>query len=225
MALSGLSEVRRRIEAACMRAGIPSDAVTLVAVSKGRSDDAVLAAHREGQRFFGENREQGLRARTSAGLPDDIVWHFIGPLQSRKVPFVATHCELLHSLDRMKVARLWSERSDVPVLVQFNLAGEPQKAGFPPDTADRVVDDLLDLGLAVRGVMAIPPLTEEPDGSRPWFTMLRAIFDRYHDRYDGIDTCSMGMTNDFEVAIEEGSTMVRVGRAIFDHATPDAVAS
>jgi pyridoxal phosphate enzyme (YggS family) len=225
MALSGLSEVRRRIEAACTRAGIPSGAVTLIAVSKGRPDDAVLAAHREGQRIFGENREQGLRARTSAGLPDDIVWHFIGPLQSRKIPFVATHCELLHSLDRMKVARLWSERSEVPVLVQFNLADEPQKSGFPPGTADRVIDDLLDLGLTVRGVMAIPPFTEVPDGSRQWFTMLRAIFDRYRDRYDGIDTCSMGMTNDFEVAIEEGSTMVRVGRAIFDHATPDTVAS
>jgi len=223
MALEGLIEVRRRIGAACTRAGVARDAVTLVAVSKGRLDDAVLAAYHEGQRIFGENREQGLRTRVSSALPRDITWHFIGPLQSRKVPFVASHCGLLQSLDRMKVARLWAQRCDVPVLVQFNLADEPQKAGFAPGTAPRVIDELLESGLVVKGVMAIPPLTGSPDDSRPWFAMLRAIFDDYRDRYDGIDTCSMGMTNDFEVAIEEGATMVRVGRAIFDDATPDAV--
>jgi len=219
MAGLGLSDVRRRIAVACERAGRPPDAVDLVAVSKQRTDGDVLAAHAEGQRLFGENREQDLRARYEASLPADISWHFIGPLQSRKVPFVATHVDLLQSLDRMRIATRWAKASTAPVLIEFNMAAEPQKAGFDPASADRVIDDVLDLGVRVRGVMAIPPKVDEPDDVRPWFSALRRIYERYRDRYPDIDTCSMGMTNDFEVAIEEGATMVRVGRAIFGQTT------
>lgn len=216
MGAVGLERVRSRIAVACGRAGVPPEDVVLVAVSKGRTDDQVREVHEAGQSVFAENRAQELRARHDADLPDDIEWHFVGPLQSRKVPYVATHCELLHSLDRMKVARRWIEHSDVPVLIEFNLAAEPQKSGFAPEEADRAIDDLLDLGLDVRGVMAIPPLEEDPADMRPWFARLRVIFDRYAERYPFVDTCSMGMSHDVEIAIEEGATMVRVGRAIFE---------
>lgn len=216
MADVGVAHVRDRMSAACRRVARSSDAVDLLVVSKGRTADEVRRVYDAGERLFGENREQGLAARFSEELPSDIVWHFVGPLQSRKVKSVGAMCSLLHSLDRMKIARLWARHApDVPVLVEFNLADEPQKSGFRADEADRVLDELMALDLTVRGVMAIPPLVDDPEDTRPWFAQLRGIFDRWADRSDGITICSMGMTNDFEVAIEEGATIVRVGRAIF----------
>lgn len=215
MAVTGYRHVLERVDRACGVAGVDPVTVTLVAVSKTRSDADVLAVHAQGQRIFAENREQGLRARMLSDLPDDISWHFVGPLQSRKAAFVGTHVDLLQSMDRMRLAERWAQRSTVPILIEFNLAGEPQKSGFAPSDADRVIDDLLALGLDVRGVMAIPPFDEDPSAARPWFRSLREIHDRYALRYPGIDTCSMGMSHDLEVAIEEGATMVRVGRAIF----------
>lgn len=214
----GLDAVRERIAAACVGAGRDVDDVTLVVVSKQRTDAEVLDVYGRGHRVFAENRQQGLEARWQASLPADIEWHFIGPLQRRKVPYVAAHCDLLHAMDRMSLARSWAERSDTPVLIQFNLGGESQKSGFSPDEADEAMTSLLDLGLDVRGVMAIPPMSDDPDDARPWFARLRQIYDAFADAYPFIDTCSMGMTNDFEIAIEEGSTMVRIGRAIFGSA-------
>jgi len=218
MGVLGLEAVRASISAACVRAGRDVDDVTLVVVSKQRTDAEVLDVYSGRQRIFAENRQQGLEERWQSDLPSDIEWHFIGPLQRRKVPYVAAHCELLHSMDRMSLARSWVERTDTPVLIQFNLGGEPQKSGFAPDEADATMTSLLELGLDVRGVMAIPPMCDDPDDARPWFARLRRIYDAYADAYPFVDTCSMGMTNDFEVAICEGATMVRVGRAIFDTA-------
>ncbi len=214
----GFDAVKDRIAAACVRAGRGVGDVTLIVVSKQRTDAEVLDVYGRGHRVFAENRQQGLEARWQADLPSDIEWHFIGPLQRRKVPFVATHCDLLHAMDRMSLARSWAERTDTPVLIQFNLGGESQKSGFAPDEADEAMTSLLDLGLDVRGVMAIPPMSDDPDDARPWFARLRQIYDTFADAYPFIDTCSMGMTNDFEVAIEEGATMVRIGRAIFGSA-------
>lgn len=194
-----------------------SDGITLVVVSKHRTDEEVLAVYECGQRVFAENRAQELALRRDADLPDDIEWHFVGPLQSRKAASVGGNAALLQSMDRLKLARIWRDHSiDTPVLVQFNLAGEPQKSGFPPDEPGRVLDDLVTLGLDVRGVMAIPPNATDPESARPWFARLREIFDLYRRDLPTIDTCSMGMSNDLEVAIEEGATMVRIGRAIFD---------
>ncbi|MFO7700545.1 MAG: YggS family pyridoxal phosphate-dependent enzyme [Acidimicrobiia bacterium] len=213
----GLDAVQDRIALACARRGVDSDTVTLVVVSKHRTDEDVRAVYGAGQRVFAENRAQELASRREADLPDDIEWHFVGPLQSRKAASVGEHAVLLQSMDRPKLARIWRDHCrDTPVLVQFNMAGEPQKSGFPPDDAGRVLDDLLALGLDVRGVMAIPPNATDPEMARPWFTQLRGIFDSYRMDVPAIDTCSMGMSNDLEVAIEEGATMVRIGRAIFD---------
>lgn len=216
-----LDAVKERIAAAAARVGRDHSEVTLVAVSKGRPDQAVRAAYDHGQRVFGENRQQGLAARIHSDLPSDIDWHFIGPLQRRKARFVAEHAALLHSFDRIALIERWLG-SDTPVLLQFNLAGEPQKGGFDPQRADAVLEEVTRAGITVRGVMAIPPVVENPNDARRWFSELRVIFERIRTASSGIDTLSMGMSNDFEVAIEEGATMVRVGTAIFGDTQHDA---
>ncbi len=216
MDTAGLSAVRARMQDAAERAGRDVDEIDLVVVSKMRSNEEVLSVYGAGERIFGENRQQGLRARIEADLPADITWHFIGPLQSRKARYVAAHVGLLHSLDRLSLAQRWVAVDGGPALIQFNLAGELQKVGFDPGRADEVLAEVLEVGVDVRGVMAIPPLVEDPAESAPWFAMLRGIFERYRDESPLIDVCSMGMTNDFEVAIAEGATTIRVGRAIFE---------
>ena len=216
MDISGLSRVRSEIAAAATRAGVGADEISLVAVSKGRSNSDVMQVANAGQQLFGENRQQGLAERISSDFPDGIQWQFIGPLQSRKVSFVQRNVSLLQSMDRLSLANKWVTAGRTPVLLQFNVGLEPQKSGFAPSAADETIDVMLESGLDVTGVMAIPPLSRDADAARPYFRQLREIFDRYRERYEGIEHCSMGMSNDFAVAIEEGSTMVRVGRAIFE---------
>ena len=216
MATTGMNAVRSRMAAAANVAGRDIADIDLVVVSKLRSEAEVLAVYDQGERLFGENRQQGLKARIDAALPADIEWHFIGPLQSRKVRYVAEHVALLHSLDRLSLASRWVAAGGGPVLIQFNLAAEAQKTGFAPDDASEVLDTVMETGANVRGVMAIPPMTNDPRDVAPWFRMLRSIYDDLAERNENIDVCSMGMTNDLEVAILEGATMIRVGRAIFE---------
>lgn len=211
---ANLTEVRDRIKAAAAKSGRSESAITLVAVSKERPDSAVLDAYRQGHRVFGENRQQGLASRIDAGLPSDIEWHFIGPLQGRKARYISEHVALLHSFDRLDLIKRWGH-SDTPVLLQFNMAGEEQKGGFAPSEADRALHEVLAAGITVRGVMAIPAMVEDPDEARGWFAGLRQIFEKFRAESPEVDTLSMGMSHDYEVAIEEGSTMVRVGTAIF----------
>lgn len=216
MDTSGLIRVRAAIDESASVAGVPSSSISLVVVSKGRSAGDVEAIAAEGQVVFGENRMQGLIERIESGLRSPIVWHFVGPLQRRKVKFVEEHVALLHSMDRLSLARSWVGAGDTPALVQFNLGSEPQKSGFDPESAGAVIEALLEVGVDVRGVMAIPPRAEDPEATRPHFAALRRIYERYRDEYDNMEHCSMGMTSDFEIAIEEGSNMVRIGRAIFE---------
>ncbi len=216
MDTTGLSSVRSEIAAAAARAGVGAAEISLVAVSKGRSNSDVMQIANAGHRLFGENRQQGLAERIPCDFPEGTQWQFIGPLQSRKVPFVERNVSLLQSMDRPSLAPKWVKAGRTPVLLQFNVGLEPQKSGFAPSAADEIIDVMLESGLDVIGVMAIPPLSHDTDATRPYFRQLREIFDRYRDRYEGITHCSMGMSNDFTVAIEEGSTMVRVGRAIFE---------
>jgi pyridoxal phosphate enzyme (YggS family) len=212
----GLVLVRSEIATAAKKAGVDVESITLVAVSKGRSNDEVASIAAAGQRIFAENRQQGLAIRVTSDLLSEIEWHFVGPLQRRKVSFVESNVSLLQSMDRASLASKWSTAGDTPVLLQFNLGHEPQKSGFDPSEADAVLDMSIDAGVAVEGVMAIPPFSIDPEATRPYFQKLRAIFDRYRDQHPAIEYCSMGMSNDFAVAIEEGSTMVRIGRAIFE---------
>ena len=211
----GLSRVRSEIGAAAACAGVSVDGISLVAVSKGRSNDEVMHIANAGQRLFGENRQQELAERTSCVFPDGTQWQFIGPLQSRKVPFVERNVSLLQSMDRPSLASKWVGAGKTPVLLQFNVGLEPQKSGFAPSAADETIDVMLEIGLDVIGVMAIPPISDDPDATRPYFRRLRAIFDRYRGRYEGIEHCSMGMSNDYRAAVAEGATLLRLGTVLF----------
>ena len=202
--------------AAAMAAVGRTDDVTVVAVSKGHDVDAIQEAYDAGQRDFGESRGQALAAK-AVELPDDIRWHFIGPLQSNKVRIVRPHTVLLHSFDRDSLVGPWLKGlgSAPPALLQVNIGREPQKAGVEPERVDETFDAWTDMGIDLQGVMAIPPFSEDPEETRPYFVSLRAIRDGLADRLGRPLELSMGMTNDYALAIEEGSTMIRVGTAIF----------
>ena len=212
---ANLAAVRARIEAAASAAGRASDAVTLVAVSKTHPADAVRAALAAGQRVFGENRVQEALAK----FPDlrrdfpDLRLHLIGPLQTNKVKDAVAHCDVIETVDRPRLAEALAremERSGrhLPCFIEVNTGEEPQKAGVFPEKADAFIADCRDrLGLAIVGLMCIPPEGEEP---ALHFALLREIA-----RRNRLDQLSMGMSADFETAIRFGATHVRVGTAIF----------
>lgn len=208
--------VMARARAAMERAGRDPDDLTVVAVSKGQPVERVLAAYEAGHRDFGENRAQEMVAK-AAQLPPDIRWHFIGSLQTNKARSVRPITTLLHSMDRESLARAWVKGVGLPppVLVQVDLAGEPQKGGVAEGELAGLVGLCSDLGIEVRGLMTIPPMADDPEASRPWFRRLTELAESLSDAVPGGVVLSMGMTDDFEVAISEGATMIRVGRAIF----------
>jgi len=205
-----LREIHERIATAARGAGRAPEAIELVAVSKEVDAAAVAAATYAGQRAFGENRAQELSAKADAlhAQELDLVWHFIGRLQRNKVKSIASLVALWQSVDRsdlgVEIAR---HAPGARVLVQVNVAGEEQKGGCPPTELPALVDSLTDLGLTVEGLMTVPPLIGDP---RPHFAALRDLANRL-----GLATLSMGMSGDFEAAIAEGSTLVRIGRAVF----------
>jgi len=205
-----LREIHERIATAARGAGRGPEAIELVAVSKEVDAAAVAAARGAGQRAFGENRAQELSAKVEALHAEelDLVWHFIGRLQRNKVKSIASLVALWQSVDRadlgVEIAR---HAPGARVLVQVNIAGEEQKGGCPPVGLPALVDSLTDLGLKVEGLMTVPPLIGDP---RPHFASFRDRANRL-----GLATLSMGMSGDFEAAIGEGSTLVRVGRAVF----------
>jgi pyridoxal phosphate enzyme (YggS family) len=211
-----LERVRARLAAAAKRSGRDSSAVTLVAVSKGRSTGAILDAYHAGQRDFGENRGAELAGKLPE-LPQDIRWHFIGSLQRRKVRLVRPVVVLLHSLDRPSLTAEWSkgDTSAPPVLMQVNISGEQQKHGFAPGDVSDQLAVAVGAGLTVSGLMTMPPLADDPEKSRPYFAELRLLRDSLATSGVPLHELSMGMTDDFEVGIEEGATLIRVGRAIF----------
>lgn len=219
MATRELIDVRERIAAAAKRAERDADGVTLLAVSKGRSNEDVRDLYEAGQRLFGENRPQGLCERLEGDLPADIVWHFVGNVQRRAIKTIAPAITLLHSLDRMSVANAWT-RIDrpPPVLIEVNIGSEPQKHGFAPSDVYGVADHLASGGVLVRGLMIIPPRVQIAEDARRWFVALRELRDSLVVEHPGACELSMGMTDDFEVAVEEGASIVRVGRAIFEPA-------
>jgi PLP dependent protein len=216
MAALRLDEVRERIGAAARRAGREPAEVRLVAVSKGAGADLIRAAYAAGQRDFAENRATALAERWEQ-LPTEARWHFIGRLQGNKVRLVRPVTWLLHSLDRADLAAYWAKGPGLPppVLVQVNVSGEPGKAGVPPDETEALIAAAAGLGLEVRGLMTIPPVGASPEEARPWFRTLARLRRALQPRWPGLAELSMGMSDDFEVAVEEGATLLRVGRAIF----------
>jgi pyridoxal phosphate enzyme (YggS family) len=217
MAAGGLSEITERAAAAAARAGRDPGEVTVVAVSKIASDEQVLALHAEGHRDFGENRAAELAERAPR-LPGDIRWHFIGRLQGNKVRRVRPVTHLLHSMDRPDLVGYWAKGPGPPppALLQVNVAGEDRKAGVPPEEAAAVLERAAGLGMEVRGLMTIAPLAADAEEARPVFRALAGLREHLAERWPGLTELSMGMTDDFEVAVEEGATLLRVGRAIFD---------
>ena len=212
---ANLSAVRGRIEGAARAAGRAADAVTLVAVSKTHPADSVRAALAVGQRVFGENRVQEALAKFPGLRGDfpDLILHLIGPLQTNKVKDAVAHCDVIETVDRLRLAEALAremERSGrrLPCFIEVNTGEEPQKAGVLPEAADAFIADCRGrLGLPIVGLMCIPPEHEEP---ALHFALLREIAKR-----NGLDKLSMGMSADFETAIRFGATHVRVGTAIF----------
>jgi hypothetical protein len=175
--------------------------VTIVAATKYVSVEDMGALAEAGIEVVGENRLQDLLAKHAAH-GGRFRWHFIGHLQSRKAKAVSEVCELVHSLDSESAAR----RLEIPALVQVNLSGEASKSGIEPDELDR----FLELGVEIRGLSTMPPLADDPEQSRPYFRRLRELAERY-----GLRELSMGTTQDYRVAVEEGATMVRVGSGLY----------
>lgn len=212
---AGLSDVRARIVAASARVDRDPDEITLVAVSKTATPAQIRRAHAEGVRDFGENRADLLQEHHGA-VPDDVRWHFVGRLQSNKVRKIQPLCHLFHAMDRLSLAEVWARDPDAPpVLIEVNVSGEPQKAGFAPAEVATALARLGELGVVTRGLMTMAPLTVDPEATRPHFAALRRLRDRLRPEFPALQELSMGMTDDFAVAIEEGATILRVGRAIF----------
>jgi PLP dependent protein len=202
-----LAAVRARLAAAAGRAGRPASAVKLVVVTKGVAPPVMQAALDAGATDLGENRAQELLVK-AADLKSRPVWHFIGRLQRNKVASLAPVVDLWQSVDRLELGRAIAGRAPgAAVLAEVNVADDPAKAGVAPDDAPALVDGLRSVGLSVDGLMTVPAAGRDP---RPAFARLAALADRL-----GLAEVSMGMSDDFEVAVEEGATIVRVGRAIF----------
>jgi pyridoxal phosphate enzyme (YggS family) len=209
-----VAEVRARIAAAAARAGRDPADVTLIGATKTVDAARVRDALAAGVTDLGENRAQELLEK--APLVPGARWHFIGRLQRNKVRALAPWVTLWHSVDREAAGAEIARRAPgAGVLVEVNLAREPEKGGCEPDAAQGLVERLRDAGLRVEGLMTVPPAASDP---RPWFAALRDLGGEV-----GVRELSMGMTEDFEVAVEEGATMVRVGRALFgDRPVPTA---
>ncbi len=224
---ANVARVQARIAAAAARAGRNPADVTLVAVSKTQPVEVILAAYAAGLRLFGENRveEAGpkaaeVQARLAPAPPP--VWHMIGHVQSRKAADVLPWAALVHSVDSVKLATRLAcsvgEGVELPVLLEVNVAGEASKYGFHPAELPAAVEAIAALpGLRIEGLMTMAPLVTDPELARPTFRSLAQLRAELAQRYPAIvwRHLSMGMTDDFEVAIEEGATLVRIGRALF----------
>jgi PLP dependent protein len=218
-----LAEIRDRIAAAAGRAGRDPAAVRLVGASKTQPAESLRAAYDAGLRRFGENRVQEAQAKAAA-LPADVEWHLLGPLQSNKArPAVALFTRF-HAVDRVKIARALDAEAAaqgrlVRGLVEINLGGEASKHGFDPATVADAIAPLAELAhLRLEGLMAIPPPGPTPEASRQHFRRLRELRDALDARpeWSGrLVELSMGMSDDFEIAVEEGATYVRVGTRLF----------
>mgnify|MGYP001593933513 CR=1 FL=1 len=220
-----LSGVRQRIARACASAARASDSVHLLAVSKTVDAARILQAVAEGQIAFGENYlQEALSKQAQIALPR-LEWHFIGPIQSNKTRDIATHFDWVHGVDRLRIAeRLSAARANhagaLNICVQVNISEEPSKAGCRPDEAADLCAAIAKLpGLRLRGLMAIPAPAADASSAREPYRRLRALFDAIRAQGLPLDTISAGMTDDLEAAIAEGSTLIRVGTAIFGSRT------
>ena len=220
-----LDGVERRIEAACERSGRDREEVTLCAVSKTHPVAAIRRLYDEGVRDFGASYVQEWQQKAPE-LPDDIRWHFVGHLQSNKAKYIVDRVAMVHSVDRRSVMKQLNRRAEHPVdvLLQINIAEQDSKSGVAPGELADLLEMTLDYpNLKVRGLMTLPPHVEEPEQNRRRFRRMGELFEEASQWLEETEQrdasifehLSMGMTNDFEVAIEEGATIVRLGTALF----------
>ena len=219
-----LAQVRDKISAAATRCGRASEEVTLLAVSKTKPASAIAEAIDAGQRMFGENYVQEgvekIRHFREKGTAD-LQWHFIGPLQSNKSRLVAEHFDWCHTVDRLRIASRLSEQrpAEMPplnVLIQINISDENSKSGIALEALDQLADEVAALpGLKLRGLMAIPAPESDYDRQFAVARQMAVAFEALKTRFPTVDTLSLGMTDDMPAAIAAGSTMVRIGTAIF----------
>ncbi len=217
------SQVEERIRAACARAGRSRSEVTLIAVSKTKPASMIEEVYSFGQRDFGENKVQELTEKYEV-LPEDIRWHLIGHLQRNKVKYIVDKACLIHSVDSLRLAETIEEQAakkgvTVPVLIEVNVAGEESKFGVSVEEAPVLAEKISHLThLSLCGLMTIAPFVSDPEDNRDIFRRLKKLsVDIEAKNIDNVtmNVLSMGMTNDYEVAVEEGATLVRVGTGIF----------
>lgn len=212
------ADVQQRVNAAAHRSGRSPSGITVVAVSKTFGDDAIRQARDAGLMDFGESKAQTLRARLDAEPPLQVRWHFVGRLQRNKVELVNGNATLIHSVDRLSLAEAIAEHSAAAgsvqrVLVQVNISDDPAKGGFLPDDTAAAVAKIRDLpGISVQGLMTIPALDADPAQA---YERMRRLRDDLRARFPEVLHLSMGMSNDYETAIEHGATLVRIGTNIF----------
>ncbi len=225
MDLAGsLESVKERMEKAAARAGRDVNDVKLVAVTKGVEPGRIIEAVKAGLLTFGENYAQEFRLKKEIidrTVVENVRWHFIGRLQRNKVKYLIGEVDLIHSLDSLSVAREIEKKAPglgtvVPVLVEVDTGGEAAKGGVRAGDLVGFLESLRQFpSIEVRGLMTMPPYFDEPERVRPYFKALRELRDKLKSAYPGLRELSMGMSGDFEAAIEEGATIVRVGSAIF----------
>ena len=223
-----IRNVRERIDRACERSGRDAGSVTLIAVSKTFPMSSVEEAYQAGIRHFGENRVQELTAK-SKSLPGirengDVHWHMIGHAQRNKAKDVISHADMLHSLDSLRLANELNRRAEMadvvlPCMVQVNVSGETSKFGLQPEDVKAFIEEVISFEhIDVTGLMTLAAPVQDPEEVRPQFQLLRTIRDEIRGsdkRLNGFNHLSMGMSGDFEVAVEEGATHIRVGSLIF----------
>ena len=223
MVQENLAQVEANIKAACERAHRDPSEVTLIAVTKTKPVEMLQEAYDYGSRNFGENKVQEVMEKYDK-LPEDIHWHLIGHLQRNKVKYIVDKVCLIHSVDSYRLAEEINIQAKkrglvVPVLVEVNIADEQSKFGVRPEEALQLVREISTLdGISVRGLMCIAPYVVDSEENRPFFRKIKALsLDIEKENIDNVsmDILSMGMTGDYQVAIEEGATMVRVGTGIF----------
>lgn len=218
-----LTIVKEKIKEASKKAGRNPEDITLIAVSKTKPIETIMEAYNFGQRVFGENKVQELCGKIDQ-MPEDISWHMIGHLQRNKVKYLIGNVDLIHSVDSYRLAEAINIESKkkgliTPILIEVNASGEMSKFGVRPEEVERLVGDIAELdGIKIKGLMTIAPYVVDSEQNRRFFHKIRDlavdISDKNIDNVD-MDVLSMGMTGDYEVAIEEGATIVRVGTGIF----------
>ncbi len=222
--VSNLNSVRERIENAAAKTGRDSSEIKLVAVTKKVEPERVIKSINLGINTFGENYAQEFRDKFKVlekEVDQEIKWHFIGQLQKNKVKYVMGKVELIHSLDSLSVAEEINKRAEnmgimVPVLIEVDTGGEESKGGINPSKLEEFLKELRCLSsIDVQGLMTMPPYFDDPETARPYFYRLRELRDSLLASFPKLNELSMGMSGDFEVAIEEGATIIRVGSAIF----------